>query len=262
MAGFIAATYCRGIPVIYIPTTLLAMVDAAIGGKTGVNTPQGKNLIGAFKQPDAVFIDPQTLTTLSLEELTNGLVETIKHALILDQDFFYDLAQTMPAVLAGDYSAINTIIVNSINIKRQVVEKDEHENNLRQILNLGHTIAHAIEATLDYKISHGAAVCQGLIIEAIMSNKLGILADKELKTIVNCLTSLPYQRINMTLDQIPTIMQNLSLDKKSIEAVPRFVLLQSMGQVYQQDNHYSVKVSNDIIEASIQQFLQQEITIC
>ncbi|MDA9271809.1 3-dehydroquinate synthase, partial [bacterium] len=161
LVGFLAATYCRGLPVIYVPTTLLAMVDASIGGKTGVNTPHGKNLIGTFTQPQAVFMDINTLNTLPENEWHNGMAEMIKHSLIADATIFKLLQQNVEKIIQRDAIFLIDMIHASCLIKKNIVEQDEQEQGLRQLLNFGHTIGHAIETIEHYRLSHGEAVAIG-----------------------------------------------------------------------------------------------------
>ncbi|HET6372645.1 MAG TPA: 3-dehydroquinate synthase, partial [Candidatus Polarisedimenticolia bacterium] len=158
LAGFVAATYHRGIPYVQVPTTLLAMVDASVGGKTGVDTPQGKNLIGAFHQPAAVFIDTEYLATLPGRDYRSGLAEVVKAGAICDADLFELLRREAPRLLARDPSLVPEVIERSCRIKAQVVAADEKEGDLRKILNFGHTIGHALEAVTGFAMTHGEAV--------------------------------------------------------------------------------------------------------
>ncbi len=177
LAGFVAATLHRGVPVVQVPTTLLAMVDSAVGGKTGVDTRAGKNLVGAFHDPRLVVADVDTLRTLPAEVRADGLAEMIKHGLIANADAFTELCGLLPE-LAGPAGAevaeLPALVSRSVAIKAHVVRQDAREAGLRQILNAGHTIAHAIEHCLHYTVSHGSAVAAGLVIETRLAERLGV----------------------------------------------------------------------------------------
>jgi len=257
LAGFVAATYCRGVPAVYIPTTLLAMVDAAIGGKTGVNTPSGKNLIGTITQPKAIFIDKNFLKTLPKEEHFNGVVEMAKHGLIADKDYFHIIARSVATKQSSselDAAGLlrrkllamtgTDLIQKSIDIKKSIVEQDEHETGLRQLLNFGHTIGHAVETASNYKISHGQAVAIGIKAESYISNKLGLLPTEELNTITEFFS---------TPAVIPAkagIQEALKQDKKSINKSPRFILLEKIGKPHITTT-YVHPVENTLIKEAI-----------
>ncbi|HSG48273.1 MAG TPA: 3-dehydroquinate synthase, partial [Longimicrobiales bacterium] len=176
LAGFVAATFMRGIPVVQLPTSLLAMIDASVGGKTGVDTRAGKNLVGAFHPPSLVLVDPQVIATLPREERAQGLVEAVKHGAILDEGYGDQVAGLAPAILAGDPDAVQGVVHRSVEIKAQVVGDDEHEAGLREILNFGHTVGHALERAGGYSLSHGTAVAQGMLWEARLGVALGVTA--------------------------------------------------------------------------------------
>lgn len=221
VCGFLASTYMRGIPYVIIPTTLLAMVDASIGGKTAINTQQGKNLIGTIYQPKAVFIDFEVLKTLNEKELKNGLTEMLKHALILKKQAFYNLVKSKRIT--------EKLIVDSIKIKKRIIEADEKDNSLRKILNFGHTISHAIEASLDFKISHGEALVYGIFVESHLSCSMNYLSKKEFAKIVEFLkTRNMFQ--NEYKFSIEKIMSFLKRDKKNISGKNQFILLKSIGE--------------------------------
>ncbi len=179
LAGFVAATYCRGVPYVQIPTTLVACVDSAVGGKTGVDTPAGKNLIGAFHQPVAVYADIESLSTLKSAEIVQGLAEVIKYGVIKDRELFEFLEKNMDKLLSRDTDSILRIVERSCSIKAEVVEKDEREKNLRKILNFGHTVGHAVEKLSDYSLPHGDAVAIGMVAEARVSRNMGLLPEDE-----------------------------------------------------------------------------------
>jgi 3-dehydroquinate synthase len=265
IAGFVAATYCRGVPVVYCPTSLLAMVDASIGGKTAVNTPYGKNMIGAFKTPCKVIIDLTTLKTLDKHNFIYGAAEMIKHALLSGMQATLDINDQIDSVINGDLTTIQPLITTSIKIKQSIVTQDMHDTNIRQCLNLGHTIAHGIEAASNYEIPHGSAVLQGLIVESIIANKLNILCQQDLDLITKlCLRCLKSCSCFAKKD-IPNIIRKLHLDKKNINKQPAFVLLESIGKVYC-NNTYTTLVDQQTIEyalnACTQNNTKQETLVC
>ncbi len=234
LAGFIAATYCRGIPVIYLPTTLLAMVDASVGGKTAVNTARSKNSIGVFYQPKAVFMDIDFLQTLSYGEIKNGLSEILKHALIQDKVQFQRLIEFRKKHpeknwLLSDSTWLLETIAASVQIKKNIVEQDEKELGLRKILNFGHTIAHVIELLSDYQIPHGQAVAVGLYLESELSQHYGHLSEIEFKTIEASLQLLDLNIQTAYLSDLEPVTRALSVDKKTRDRQWRFVLLDRIG---------------------------------
>jgi 3-dehydroquinate synthase len=230
LAGFIAATYCRGIPLIGVPTSLLAMVDASIGGKNGVNVPAGKNMIGTIYQPQALFIDPNLLATLPLIEIKNGLAEVIKHGLIASPASTAFLEKESEAVLNLNFSILAQIIKESCCIKRGIVEEDEQEKGKRALLNFGHTIGHALEKVTHYRIPHGQAIAIGMMGESYLSMKLGYLPTNVFHRIVNLLNT--YQ-LNLTFSEklsSQDLLQTMTMDKKATKQMARFVLLEDIGK--------------------------------
>jgi 3-dehydroquinate synthase len=178
LAGFVAATFMRGVPLLQVPTTLLAMVDASIGGKTGVDTPAGKNLVGAFHQPAAVLVDPETLATLPIAHLRAGMAEVIKHGVIADERYFARVVDCLPRSLERHavewLETLIPLVVRSIEIKADVVNRDEREAGLRKTLNFGHTLGHAIERCSNYEILHGEAVAAGMVLESDLAEQAGV----------------------------------------------------------------------------------------
>lgn len=231
MAGFAAACYQRGVPFIQVPTTLLAQVDSSVGGKTGVNHTLGKNMIGAFYQPQAVIIDTDTLQTLSDRELRAGVAEVIKYGIIVDVEFFAWLEANLPRVLARDPNALAYAIERSCQNKADVVARDERESGLRAILNFGHTFGHAIETATRYGTwLHGEAIAAGMIMAADLSHRLGWLADEDVRRITALMRAagLP-DRAPAGVDgqQLRSLM---GADKKVENGQLRFVLLKRLGQ--------------------------------
>lgn len=238
LVGFLAATYCRGVSVIYLPTTLLAMVDASIGGKTGVNTPFGKNLIGSFTQPQAVIMDTRFLDSLPQDEWHNGRVEMIKHAAIADLALFARLEENIPS----QDDALIDMIYQSCEIKKNIVEQDEHEQGLRQLLNFGHTIGHAIETLEQYALSHGEAVAIGMLMEAYLAVQMGYLQLEAVSRLENILSANGLSLQTKAFANRAKFLAALSLDKKSIKSEPRFVLLDHLGQPHCEGQSHSFPV--------------------
>ena len=251
LAGFVASTYCRGIPLILIPTSLLAMVDASIGGKTAVNTPLGKNLIGTVYQPSAIFIDPSFLKELPFHELQNGFVECIKHGAILDSQYFDFLEKEHQSLLKKDPSLLEKAIVESCSIKLRVVQEDEHEHGLRRLLNFGHTLGHALEILTQHAIPHGQAVAIGMLGEGYLSRQLGHLSQESFERLEQIFKSY---RIPLQLEQklTPEDFQGvLKLDKKSIKSTPRFVILEDIGRCLPCEGHYCQSVDPKLLEDTL-----------
>jgi 3-dehydroquinate synthase len=229
LAGFVAACYQRGVNFVQVPTTLLADVDSSVGGKTAVNHPGGKNMIGAFYQPRAVIIDTELLASLPERELRAGLAEVIKYGLIRDQAFFDWLEANVPALLARDPAALEYAIHRSCQIKAQIVSHDEREQGERALLNFGHTFGHAIEAATGYvQWLHGEAVAMGMVVAADLSQRLGQLAPGELRRLVTLLqrAGLPVAAPRMGAD---TAFDYMSIDKKVKSGRVRLVLLSAIG---------------------------------
>jgi len=178
LAGFVAATFMRGVPYLQVPTSLLAMIDASIGGKTGVDTRAGKNLVGAFHQPSAVIADPDLLRTLPADHLRAGLAEALKHGVIADSDYFAavaELARNPESHLDSD--GFTDLVARSVEIKADIVRRDEREGGVRKTLNFGHTLGHAIELCSDYSMLHGAAVAAGMVLESALAERIGVAAE-------------------------------------------------------------------------------------
>ena len=230
IAGFAAACYQRGIGYVQVPTTLLAQVDSSVGGKTGVNHPGGKNLIGAFYQPLGVIADTDTLATLPDRELRAGLAEVIKYGCVWDPLLFDWLDHNMPKLLARNVDALSYAIARSCEIKATVVAKDEREQNLRAILNFGHTFGHAIEAATAYEVYlHGEAVALGMLIAAEFSHKAGLIdgaVNDRVRTILGK-AGLPTEPPRVGAARVQELMQ---MDKKVLGGAVRLVLLEKLGR--------------------------------
>ncbi|MBI2849334.1 MAG: 3-dehydroquinate synthase [Chloroflexi bacterium] len=237
VAGFVAATFLRGLPLVQVPTSLLAMVDSSIGGKVGVNHPRGKNLIGAFYQPCLVLIDPATLKTLPPRELTSGWAEVIKHAFILDAGLFRFLEDHAPRLRALEKGLVLETIRRSVTIKARIVEEDEHEvTGRRTLLNYGHTIGHALEAATAYtRFLHGEAVAIGMMGAALLSEELSLIAAGEVAAQESLLLDfgLPTRAFGVKKKKI---WQTMALDKKVKDKDIRWVLLAGIGQASLRDH--------------------------
>lgn len=229
ITGFLASIYMRGVPFIQIPTTLLAQVDSSVGGKTGVDLAEGKNLLGTFYQPKLVLTDVNTLSTLPKQELKNGLAEVIKYAMIRSPKLFQILEEKWNEVLELDSEVITTIVALSCAIKAEIVEQDEKEAGLRRILNFGHTAGHAIEAAADYTISHGEAVNMGMVVAARMAFKRELMSFEEFSRFVRLLErfDLPYAiPARFSPNELLSIMKH---DKKMQSGELHYVLNKGIG---------------------------------
>jgi len=230
LTGYAAATYLRGVPFIQIPTTLLSQVDSSVGGKTGINHPLGKNMIGAFYQPQVVLADIDTLKTLPARELSAGMAEVIKYGLIRDAEFFNWLEAHIAPLMALDESAISEAIYRSCWNKAEVVARDEHETGERALLNLGHTFGHAIENAMGYGVwLHGEAVAAGTMMAADLSQRMGWLSAADVERIHALLTKagLPLDAPKLSADKYLDLMQ---MDKKVADGKIRLVLQQGIGK--------------------------------
>lgn len=229
VAGFAAATWLRGVDIVHVPTTLLGMVDAAVGGKTGINTDAGKNLVGAFHQPAAVMVDLATLETLPRNEIVAGMAEIVKAGFIADP-VILDLIEADPeAAIDPTGSVLPELIRRAITIKAEVVAADEKESALREILNYGHTLAHAIERRERYKWRHGAAVSVGLVFAAELGRLAGRLDDETADRHRSVLTALGLP-VSYDGDALPQLLEYMAGDKKNRSGVLRFVVLDGLAR--------------------------------
>jgi len=231
LAGFVAATFMRGVPLVQVPTSLVAMIDSSVGGKSGVDVPEGKNLVGAFHSPHLVVVDPEVAVTLPRAERAQGLAEAVKHGAILDPVYLADLEGDIPCVMNGEVGATARVVVRSIEIKAEVVSKDERESGLRKILNFGHTLGHAVESAGGYALPHGSCVALGMILEARVGERMGITREGTSQMLLRMASLL----------ELPTCLPNglspekvvgfTRSDKKGREGRPRYVLLSHAGKV-------------------------------
>ena len=229
VAGFVAATYLRGVPYVQVPTTLLAMIDSSIGGKTGVDVPAGKNLLGAFHQPRLVVVDRDVLASLPRAQLVAGMAEAVKHGVIADAVYFAFIETSHERALAGDTAVLDRLITRSIEIKAAVVAADEREMGRRAILNFGHTVGHAVEAATQYTLLHGEAVAIGMAYEARLAEALSLATPGTARRIRALL-----ERVGLPLERpagagIEELMLAMRLDKKARAATVRFALPQMVG---------------------------------
>ncbi len=230
LAGFVAATLFRGIAFVNLPTTLLAQVDSSVGGKTGVNLPEGKNLVGAFHQPRLVLTDVLTLRTLPEREFRSGLAEVVKHAMIVDAAFFDSLERQADRILARDPDALQGMVARSCAIKARFVEDDEREGGLRAALNFGHTVGHAIEAALGYgAITHGEAVAHGMVVATALSVRRGLCPEGDARRLRELLGR--FGLLDAPLPPPEALETYMLSDKKARDGVLQFVLTRGVGSV-------------------------------
>lgn len=248
ITGFLASSYLRGIPFVQIPTTLLAQVDSSVGGKTGVDIPEGKNLIGAFYQPRAVFIDSQVLLTLPAHELLNGIAEVIKYGVIYDQNFFNFLEKQRKAILNYDLPVLEEMIQTCCTIKAEVVSQDEREADLRRILNFGHTIGHAVEADSGYQVAHGSAVAIGMVAASNLAVAKGLFSANDAARLTSLIDAFGLPTTIPVAANLDKLKGYLLTDKKTVAGRPFFVLPTSIGTV--------------VITADVEELLIDQVLAC
>jgi 3-dehydroquinate synthase len=230
LAGFVAATYQRGVSLVQVPTTLLSQVDSAVGGKVAVNHPLGKNMIGAFYQPSLAWADAEMLTTLPFREIICGMGEIVKYGIALDSDFFSYLESNLEKILKLGPEELLHVQSRSLELKSHIVSEDERETGLRSVLNLGHTVGHALEAAGKYRLlKHGEAVLLGMTAESYIANKLGILSGEDYKRIAELISRIPI-KTGIGKLKTPGILRVMKHDKKSLGAEVRFILPSRIGE--------------------------------
>ncbi|MEJ2705412.1 MAG: 3-dehydroquinate synthase [Sedimentisphaerales bacterium] len=248
IAGFAAAIFKRGVPILQIPTTTLAQADSAVGGKTGVDSSLSKNAFGAFWHPAGVYIDVAALATLDERQFRAGLVESVKHAIIADSRYFDFLESHLDAILERKPEVLEQIALWNCKIKGGVVEVDPNEKNQRRILNYGHTIGHAVEAASGFDLLHGEAVAIGIIAAGLLEIELGLSEPGRLDRIREILEKL-HVPVKLRRDLAEKdVIDLVKRDKKAINKWPRFVLVAKMGKVHRQDEQYAVEVAPEIVE--------------
>lgn len=247
IAGFAAAIYKRGIPVIQIPTTTLSQADSAVGGKTGVDSTVSKNAFGAFWQPAAVYIDVATLATLDERQFKAGLVESVKQAIIADSEYFDFLEANMDAICRRDTGVLEKIAEYNCRIKGAVVEADPTEQNQRRMLNYGHTIGHAVESVSGFELLHGEAIAIGMIAAGLIETELGLSQAGRLDRIRKILEKLNVPvSLPKNLDK-KLLIEAIRRDKKSINMWPKFILIDIMGSVHCQGGQWGTDVRQDLV---------------
>jgi 3-dehydroquinate synthase len=248
LAGFVAATFMRGIPVVHVPTTLVAMVDASIGGKTAVDTPAGKNLVGAFHHPAAVIIDPHLLATLPLRELRAGFAEVVKHGVIADESYLRRTASSISELLSergsmGD--SMISLVIRSVEIKADVVSRDEREEGLRKVLNFGHTIGHAVEMVSGFSLLHGEAVAIGMALESQLAERIGVAQTGTAATVTGTLQAAGLPTALPPGFEADAVIDAMGLDKKGRSGKTRFALPLRIGAMAGADTGWTVAVGDE-----------------
>ena len=252
LAGFVAATFMRGVPVVQLPTTLLAMIDASVGGKTGVDTPAGKNLVGAFHPPALVLSDPTVLTTLPAEQLRSGLAEAIKHGVITDESYFERTVAELPALLSRPAGPeMLGLIARSIEIKAEIVARDEREGGIRKTLNFGHTLGHAIESESGYRLLHGEAVAIGMVLESVLAEREGIAESGTARRVRAAVerAGLPTERPSeMEPARLVAVTRS---DKKARRGQAEFALPRRVGAMAGAETDWAVRIDEDAVLAAL-----------
>lgn len=247
LAGFVAATYMRGIPVVQVPTTLVAMVDASIGGKTAVDTLAGKNLVGVFHPPAAVVVDPQLLATLPLRELRAGFAEVVKHGVIADEPYLREVASRASELLSAGGSTgdrMLSLIVRSVEIKADIVSRDEREEGLRKVLNFGHTIGHAVETVSGFSLLHGEAVAIGMALESKLAEQIGLAQAGTAATVTKSLQAMGLPTTLPTDCGPEAVVDAMRADKKGRSGKTRFALPLRIGVMAGADTGWTVSVGD------------------
>jgi 3-dehydroquinate synthase len=247
LAGFVAATFMRGVPVVQCPTSLLAMIDASVGGKTGVDTPAGKNLVGAFHPPAIVLADVETLRTLPEPHRRAGLAEAIKHGVVADAGYLEQLEAALPALRAADPAATLECVTRSVEIKSEVVTSDTHERGRRKILNFGHTLGHAVEQVSGYALLHGEAVAIGMVLEARVAERMLIAERGTADSIERVLTRamLPtHPPRSLASDDV---LRATRLDKKARASAVEYALPSRIGEMASADSGWAVPVDDSLV---------------
>ncbi|HET9384812.1 MAG TPA: 3-dehydroquinate synthase [Gemmatimonadales bacterium] len=248
VAGFVAATYLRGVPLVQVPTSLLAMIDSSIGGKTAVDVPAGKNLLGAFHQPRVVVVDPDLLGSLASVQLSAGLAEAVKHGVIADADYFAFLEAEYAAIFAKHAPALERLVRRSVEIKAEVVAQDEREQGRRAILNFGHTVGHAVEATSNYEVLHGEAVAIGMVYEGRLAELLAIAPGGTAQRIRSVLERLHLPTERPDSSQVDDLIGAMRSDKKVRGGEIRLALPSAIGTAHGSDREgWTVAVGEEAI---------------
>jgi 3-dehydroquinate synthase len=246
LAGFVAATFLRGVPVVQVPTSLVAMIDASVGGKTGVDAPAGKNLVGAFHPPVVVLADPACLATLPRSERSQGLAEAVKHGAILDAEYMAELRERAEDLLSGEPYASRWAVRRSVELKAGVVSRDERESGLREILNFGHTLGHAIEAESRFEIPHGSAVAVGMVLEARIGEAMGVTASGTADRLAEALRAMELPTELPSGMDPDRVLGWTGADKKARGGEVRYVQIAAVGSVHR-DRNWARPVAPDLV---------------
>jgi 3-dehydroquinate synthase len=247
VAGFVAATFMRGVPVVQCPTSLLAMIDASIGGKTGVDTDAGKNLVGAFHPPSAVLIDVETLRTLPPAHLRAGLAEAIKHGVVADARYFAQVLSGAAAVLAGDPGATLELVARSVEIKADVVRADEREAGVRKTLNFGHTLGHAIEVVSGYALLHGEAVAIGMVLEARLAERIGVAEPGTAREVEGAIRAAGLPADLPRGMNASAVLDATRHDKKARGGAVAYALPASIGAMAGAERGWAIEVGDTLV---------------
>jgi 3-dehydroquinate synthase len=247
LAGFVAATYMRGVPFVQVPTTLLAMIDASIGGKTGVDTAAGKNLVGAFHQPSLVIADPRTLVTLAANHFRAGLAEALKHGVIASPSYFALIAAARDST-ARDEAALTELVAESVRIKASVVARDERESGMRKVLNFGHTLGHAIETVSNYTLLHGEAVAIGMVLEGRLAERIGLAESGTAEAIREALRGIGLPTSLPSLDR-DDILRATRADKKARAGRVEYALPTRVGSMAGESSGWATPVEDAQVQA-------------
>lgn len=248
VAGFVAATYLRGVPYVQVPTTLLAMIDASIGGKTGVDTPAGKNLVGAFHPPSAVVVDPAALATLPLPERRGGLAEALKHGIVADAAYLEATVAALPRLLAeplGD--AAWPLIVRSIEIKADIVRRDLREGSVRKVLNFGHTLGHALEQASGYALTHGEAVAIGMVLESALAERMGVAEPGTAARVREAVTAAGLPAVVPRGISAEQVLRATRTDKKARGGEVAYALPRCIGAMAGEGSGWAVRVAEALV---------------
>ena len=252
LAGFVAATFMRGVPVVQCPTSLLAMIDASIGGKTGVDTPAGKNLVGAFHPPAIVLADVETLRTLPEAHRRAGLAEAIKHGIVADAGYFERISTDLRALLAGDPAATLDCVTRSVEIKSEVVTSDTHEHGRRKILNFGHTLGHAVEQVSGYALLHGEAVAVGMVLEAKLAERIGLAERGTADSIERVVSRAGLPTMPPRSMSSDDILRATRLDKKARAGTVEYALPARVGAMAGSDHGWAVPVTDALVASVLE----------
>ncbi len=252
LGGFVAATYMRGLPFVQVPTSLLAMIDASVGGKVGVDTPGGKNLVGAFHRPCAVIVDPDLLRTLPPEHLRAGLAEAVKHGAIADREYLEWIEESAQLLVAGDPEALSRLIVRSVEIKAEMVMRDEHETGPRKLLNFGHTVGHAVEALSGYTLLHGEAVSIGMVAETRIAERMGVAGKGTTERLRQVLSRLGLPTAMPMTWSAEEVVSRTRVDKKARGDRVEYALICAPGVPAQGiDGRWGYAVADEIAKGAL-----------